>query len=170
MKKNIYVDVNRYNLEKILMMHSLPKKSVTTSLPLVLSKNVVGHIFHKYTRTLEMDIFDSKTDDVVGNSFCENIKKLKIYEDAAAPTVGYTVCTDEGKTAQKTFLIKDNTIVGFLDSFLYPYTEGSCGYLGYGKSYFPLPRSANLCVQEACEPVILDDYLEVTAYIWSCSL
>jgi predicted Zn-dependent protease len=84
-----------------------------------------------------------------------------VYEDPFLQTVGHTAFTDEGKVAQKTFLIEKNTIVGLLDSILYPYNQGLCGYLGYGKSFFPLPRSTNLYITGKCEKYDMSEYLEV---------
>ena len=87
---------------------------------------------------------------------------LTVCEDPELQTVGHTAFSDEGVKVRKTPLIDDNTVVGFLDSFLYPYHYRSCGYLGYGRSYFPLPRSVNLHIHGECEQYDLTDYIEVT--------
>ena len=158
----LYADRNVRNVEKILMMHSLPRKKVEiSSLPVILSKNVVGHIFHEYVHSLEMDILGVNGQSVVGNSFTEGLPGLTVCEDPALQTVGHAAFTDEGKIAQKTLLIEKNIIVGFLDSILYPHNQGLCGYLGYGRSFFPLPRSTNLCITGEYEKYDTNEYLEV---------
>lgn len=162
-REYLYADTNIANIERILMVHSLPKKRINTCLlPLVLSKNVVGNIFHEYVHTLERDLCKAEPDTVVGNSVFDTVRRLCLHENPELQTVGYTVFSDEGKMARMTPLIEDNIIVGFVDSLLYPYNIKSCGYLGYGMSYFPYPRSTNLSVQGECEQVTLDDYIEVT--------
>lgn len=158
-----YADIDIGKLETILMMHSLPKKEMDVStLPFLLSRNVVGHIFHEYVHTLEMDILECDVDTVVGTPLFEDLEGLDVYEDPTLQTVGHSIVSDEGRRARKTPLIDGNTLVGFLDSSLYPFKDKSCGYLGYGQSYFPVPRSTNLCVKGKCEHHDIGIYIEVT--------
>lgn len=162
-KEYLYADIHVRTLEEILKMHSLPRKKVDISLvPFVLSRNVVGHIFHEYVHTLERDICEAEPDMVVGNPIFDSVAGLTVCEDPELQTVGHTAFSDEGAKAQKTLLINDNTIVGFVDSLLYPYYLRSCGYLGYGSSFFPLPRSVNLRVSGKCEQYNLTEYVEIT--------
>ena len=162
-KEYLYADIHVGTLGKILKMHSLPRKRVNVSLvPFVLSRNVVGHIFHEYVHTLETDICEAEPGMVVGKPIFESVAGLTVWEDPELQTVGHTAFSDEGAKAQKIPLIDDNTIVGVVDSFLYPYHYRSCGYLGYGNSFFPLPRSVNLCVSGTCEQYDLTEYVEIT--------
>lgn len=157
-----YTEMGMGNVEKILRVHSLPKKKTgPPAVPLLLSRSVVGNVFHEYTHTLERDLMEREADAVVGTPMFEEVKGLSVYEDPGLRTVGRTSFTDEGRKVRKVPLVEDGSVAGCIDSFFHPYREGLCGYLGYGKGYFPLPRSTNLHIEGKCAPWDEDAYVEV---------
>jgi len=159
-----YADLAPEKLHRLCALHTLPK--VATGLdgtPILLSSNAVGNIFHEYAHLLEMDFLGfCAAMTLKGKLVFTNQESISIFEDPTAQTVGFNAFTDDGRSSRRMSIIRHNALDGFLDSSSYPYRDIGCGYVGYGRTHFPIPRSTNLVVEVQCLPYTAKRYVLVT--------
>lgn len=148
-RSHVYADVSLVKLGELCTLHVLPACiDVPKKVPVILSPNVVGYIFHEWTHLLEVDIlgYDAVV-GVKGNPAFICSPELEILEDTRSETVGFNAFSDDGRVARQIPLVKDGRIEGFIDSSSFPCGYLGCGYLGYGNDTYPIPRTTNLVIR-----------------------
>lgn len=156
----IYADYVPEKLKELCIFHMLPHRVVfPNNLPILLSPNVVGHIFHEWVHLLELDFLGYETALSIKNLpiFGECVD-LQIFEDPKAETIGFNAFNDDARITRQIPIVEQGRIVGFIDSSAYPCHYLGCGYLGYNLGYnnsaFPIPRTTNLVIQ--ARPIVYE--------------
>ncbi|MCL5038939.1 MAG: metallopeptidase TldD-related protein [Firmicutes bacterium] len=145
----VYADVAPEKLGELCALHTLPQGApVPDGLPIVLSPNAVGHIFHEWAHLLELDFLGHEAASrIEGSPVFDDCADLQVFEDPGTETVGFNAFSDDARIARRMPLVERGRIAGFIDSAAFPHRYFGCGYLGYNNSGHPVPRTTNLMVQ-----------------------
>jgi hypothetical protein len=149
----LYADWRAVTLQRILSLHGLPRRVISPRFPVVLAGAVVGHLFHEYAHLLETDIHSPAAFGRWRGRRPFQHREISLFEDPTVPSVGFSAFTDEGKATRRVPLMKNGTIVAFLDSMSHPDAHLGCGYVGYGPAMYPIPRTLNLVVEAGAEHI-----------------
>jgi hypothetical protein len=161
----VYADLYPEKLAGLCVLHTLPRReTVPGGLPVIVSSNVTGYIFHEWVHLLESDrLRHDIVPDIEGRLVFGSLANLGVFEDPAAETVGFNAFSDEARIAKRMPLVEGGRLVSFVDSAAFPHRHLGCGYLGYNNDAYPIPRSTNLVVDTVTARESIDRAVVLTS-------